>query len=77
MVNTKVFRVEGSFRMGHIDQSFSKEVAAPTPERAKELLQATLGSKHHVPRRLIKITRVIEVPIDQVEDPVVRHLVQG
>lgn len=69
----KVFRVTGTFHTGHHDQSFSKEIVADKDARARELILSLLGSKHAVPRRLIKITDVKEVPADQIEDAVVRH----
>lgn len=69
----KVFRIEGSFRTGHHDQPFRKELVADSEERARELLASLLGSKHGVPRRLIRVTKVTPVPLDQVQNAVVRH----
>ena len=69
----KVFRVTGSFRTTHHEQPFSKELVAPDAAKAKELAFSLFGSKHGVPRRLMKITDVTEVSLDKVEDPVVRH----
>lgn len=69
----KVFRVKGSFRTGHHDQPFSKELVADTDKRATEIMLSLIGSKHAAPRRLIKIESVTEVAADQIEDAVVRH----
>jgi large subunit ribosomal protein LX len=69
----RVFRVKGSFRATHHDQPFSKEVVAADGAAAKEYIFSLFGSKHGVPRRLMTIERVDEVPADQIEDPVVRH----
>lgn len=74
MPPSKVFRVTGTFHATHHDQNFSKEVVAATADGARERILATFGSKHRVPRRLIRIVSVTEVPLAQVEDPVVRHL---
>lgn len=69
----KVFRVTGSFRATHHDQTFSKEVVAESEGAAKEYILSLFGSKHGVPRRLIRVEGVREVPADQVEDAVVRY----
>ena len=41
---------------------------------AAAALQFGVGSKHAVPRRLIKIESAKEVPAAEVEDAVVRHM---
>lgn len=69
----KVFQIEGSFRTGHHDQPFRKEIVADSDAKARELLWSVLGSKHGVPRRLIRITYVKEISLDQVRSAVVRH----
>lgn len=70
----KVFRVTGTFYTGHHTQNFSKEIVAESEERARELIMSLIGSKHAVPRRLIKIASTKEVPAGEVEDAVVRHI---
>lgn len=69
----KVFRVTGNYRAIHHVQPFSKEVVADSDAAAKEHMLSLIGSKHGVPRRLITVEEVREVPADQVEDAVVRH----
>jgi ribosomal protein L20A (L18A) len=69
----KVYRVTGSYRTVHHDQPFSKEVVAKDEKAAKEHFFSLFGSRHGVPRRLIKFTACKEVAPDQVEDAVVRH----
>jgi ribosomal protein L20A (L18A) len=59
--------------MGHHKQPFSKEFATPTPEAARERCFSIFGSKHAVPRRLIKIDKVTEVALSDVQDAVVKH----
>ncbi len=69
----KVYRVTGTFEMGHLrHQPFSKEVAADSEDQAREVLLSDLGSKHGTPRRRIVIEGVSEVPPDEVSDPVAR-----
>lgn len=68
----KVFRVEGSFKMGHGQQVFAKEFAAASEDDARELCFSIFGSKHGVPRRLMRLNQITEVPLDDVIDPVVR-----
>ncbi|HEX9815738.1 MAG TPA: 50S ribosomal protein L18Ae [Candidatus Thermoplasmatota archaeon] len=70
----KVFRVTGTFYTGHHEQNFSKEIVAESEDRARELMLSLIGSKHAVPRRLIKITAVKEVPATDIQDAVVRHM---
>ncbi len=69
----KVFRVTGTFEMGRQrHQPFTKEVAADDEDRAREVLLSDLGSKHGTPRRRVVIASVVEVPPDQVTDPLAR-----
>lgn len=70
----KVFRVTGTFRTGHHDQNFSKEIVAESDARAKELMLSLIGSKHGSPRRLIKIESIKEVAPNEIQDAVVRHV---
>ncbi len=69
----KVYRVTGTFEMGRErHQPFTKEIAADDEERAREILLSDLGSKHGTTRRRITIASVVEVPPDQVRDPLAR-----
>lgn len=69
----KVFRVSGTYRTLHHVQNFNLEIVADTDARAREIALSMIGSKHGVPRRLIKIEGAKEVPPDQVESAAVRH----
>lgn len=69
----KVYRVTGTFEMGRQrHQPFTKEVAADSEERAREILLSDIGSKHGTPRRRVAIETVVELPPDQVTDPLAR-----
>ena len=72
----KAFRISGRFRMGRTWQPISKEVAAADEAAAREKLLSVLGSQHGVPRKYITISKVEEVPIDQLEDQAVKYAVE-
>jgi len=73
----KVFRVMGEIRKPNLKTSFRKEVVAIKPEHAVEKVYAELGSKHRVKRFHIKITGVEEVPLQEIENPLLKKLVVG
>ena len=73
----KVFRVMGEIRKPNLKTSFRKEVVAVKPEHAVEKIYAELGSKHRVKRFHIKITGVEEVPLQEIEDPLIKKLIVG
>lgn len=54
----KAFKVEGDFQMGRVRQNFTLEVIGTDDEAAREYAYADLGSRHGVPRRLVRITEV-------------------
>ena len=72
----KAFRASGRFRMGRNWQPFSKEIAAADEPAAREKVLSIFGSQHGVPRKYVTITKVEEVPIDQLEDHAVRYAVE-
>ncbi|MEM3579489.1 MAG: 50S ribosomal protein L18Ae [Candidatus Bathyarchaeia archaeon] len=73
----KVFRITGEIQKPNLKTSFKKEVIAVKPEHAVEKVYAELGSKHRVKRFHIKIVNVEEVPLEKIENPVLRKLVAG
>lgn len=73
----KAFVVRGTFRMARDWTRFAKEVAADTPEAAIERVLSDLGSKHGVKRYLVQVKDVIPIPLEQVQDPVVRFRMGG
>jgi len=77
MSEVKVFRVMGEIRKPNLKTSFRKEVVAIKPEHAVEKVYAELGSKHRVKRFHIKITGVEEVPLQEIENPLLKKLVAG
>ena len=72
----KAYKINGKFLMGEDWQYFTKEVIASNEKKAVELLLSDMGSKHRVKRRSISIKEVVEVPSDQIENPVVKYLME-
>jgi large subunit ribosomal protein LX len=77
MNEVKVFRVIGEIRKPNLETSFKKEVVAIKREHAVEKVYAELGSRHRVKRFQIKITKVEEVPPEDIENPLLKKLVTG
>ncbi|MDI6904845.1 MAG: 50S ribosomal protein L18Ae [Candidatus Bathyarchaeia archaeon] len=77
MSEVKVFRVIGEIRKPNLETSFRKEVIAIKPEHAVEKVYAELCSKHRVKRFHIKIVKVEEVPLQEIENPLLKKLVVG
>jgi large subunit ribosomal protein LX len=73
----KAFRVSGKFQMGYKEMTFVKEFALNDRKLVENKLYAELGSKHKVPRRLITIEKVEELPLEQVQDGYVRQKLGG
>ena len=73
----KVFRVMGEIRKPNWKTPFEKEVVALKPEHAIEKVYTELGSKHRVKRFHIKIDKVEEIALNEVEDPLIRKLLAG
>ena len=73
----KAYKVTGTFLMKDKWQDFNKEVAAENPAQAKEAILSDLGSKHRAPRKFIKVMKIDEIPLEQVEDSIVKWKVGG
>lgn len=77
MNEVKVFRVAGEIQKPNLKTPFRKEVVAVKPEQAVERVYTELGSKHKVKRFQIKIKDIAEVPLEEIEDPIIRKIVAG
>jgi len=77
MSEAKVFRVTGEIRKPNYQTSFRKEVRAVRPDDAVETIYTEIGSKHRVKRFQIKITKVEEVPPEEIESITIRKLTLG
>jgi large subunit ribosomal protein LX len=73
----KVFRVSGKICKPNLNTPFAKEVMASKTEHAVEKVYAEIGSKHRVKRCHIKISNTIEVPVDEIENAVLKKIVLG
>ena len=73
----KVFRVTGEINKPKLKTPFAKEVVVDKPEHAVEKVYAEIGSKHRVKRVHIKILSVEEVPLDEIENPILKKIVTG
>ena len=77
MIKLKVFRVTGEIRKPKLKTKFQKEVLAAKPEHAVEKVYAEIGSKHRVKRFYMKIMKVEEIPVEEIENPVLKKIVTG
>ena len=77
MNEVKVFRVIGKIRKPNFQTDFRKEVRALKPEDAVEKFYMLLGSKHRVKRFQIKISKVDEIALEDIEDNIMKKLTQG
>jgi len=73
----KVFRIIGEIRKPNLETSFRKEVIALKREHAVEKVYAELGSRHRVKRFHIEISKVEEVPPEEIENSLLKKLVAG
>jgi len=55
------FEVKGTFLMGEDWMPYTKVIAAPNENQAKERTFAVIGSKHNLKRRYIKVESVAPV----------------
>ncbi|HII99086.1 MAG TPA: 50S ribosomal protein L18a [Methanoregula sp.] len=58
MAAEQKFEVKGTFLMGEDWMPYTKVIAAPNENQAKERTFAVIGSKHKLARRYIKIDAV-------------------
>ncbi len=72
-----MYRVTGEIVKPNLRTTFNKEVRALKPEDATEKIYKELGSKHRAKRVQIRISKIEEVPPEEVEDPIMRRLTLG
>ncbi|GAB4306538.1 MAG: 50S ribosomal protein L18Ae [Methanobacteriaceae archaeon] len=73
-MKTKIFRIQGKFKMGENLQPFTKELKAIKKEDIYEKIYSEFGSKHGIGRNQIKIENISEISIDQAQDPVIKTM---
>ncbi len=72
----KAYRVKGVFLMGKVWQPFSKEVIGNDENEAVERLLSTIGSRHGVKRRMIKIKEIKEIDKEEIQDDMVKYMIE-
>ena len=76
-MKTKIFRIQGKFMMGNKFQPFTKELKAINENDIREKIYSEFGSKHGINRNKIVIEDIKEINADEVQDPLVKALIQG
>jgi large subunit ribosomal protein LX len=77
MSEVKVFRVTGKIVKPNLKTTFQKEVRALKSQDAAEKIYMELGSKHRAKRFHIRITKIEEISLDEIENPLVKELTRG
>lgn len=73
----KAFKVTGEINKPRLNTPFVKEVIAEKSEHAVEKVYSEIGSKHRVKRFQIKVSKVEEIPVEEIENPVLKKIVSG
>jgi large subunit ribosomal protein LX len=73
----KAFKVTGEINKPRLATSFVKEILADQSAHAVEKVYAEIGSKHRVKRHHIKIISSKEISADQIENPILKKIVNG
>lgn len=73
----KAYRVKGEFLMGGIFSPFNREIEAVDEDDAREKMLSLLGSEHRCKRNKIKVEAIVEVPLDEVEDQLIKARIEG
>lgn len=77
MNEVKVFRVIGEIKKPSFHTRFRKEIRALKPEDAVETVYKEIGSKHRAKRFQIKIAKVEEIWLEEIENPIIKKLTVG
>ena len=75
-MRTKIFRIQGKFMMGNAFQPFTKELKAISEKDIQEKIYSEFGSKHGINRNKIVIEDIKEISKDEVQDPMIKALVE-
>ena len=73
----KAYRVKGTFKMGDFNAPFNREIEAKDQKDAREKILSLFGSEHRCKRQYIKVEAIVELTLDEVEDPLIRARVTG
>lgn len=76
-MRTKIFRIQGKFMMGNAFQPFTKELKAIGEDDIREKIYSEFGSRHGINRNKVVIEDIKEISADEVQDPIIKALIQG
>ncbi|MGB9936735.1 MAG: 50S ribosomal protein L18Ae [Methanobacterium sp.] len=76
-MKTKIFRIQGKFMMGNAFKPFTKELKAINENDIREKIYSEFGSRHRINRNKIVIEDIKEISKDEVQDPMIKALIQG
>jgi len=71
----KIFRVTGKIYKPNLTTDFVREMMADKPEHAEERVYAEIGSRHRVKRCHMKVLTVEEVPVEEIQNPILKKIV--
>jgi large subunit ribosomal protein LX len=73
----KAFRVTGQINKPRLCTPFVRELIAEKSEHAVEKVYAEIGSRHRVKRYHIKISGAKEVTVDEIENPILKKMMEN
>ena len=73
----KAYRVKGKFLMRDTMSPFNREIEAMDEDDAREKMLSLLGSEHRCKRNKVNVESITEVPLDEVEDQLIRARIEG
>ena len=76
-MKTKIFRIQGKFMMGNTFKPFTKELKAISEADIREKIYSEFGSRHGINRNKIVIEDIKEISKDEVQDPLIKALIEG
>jgi len=77
IMKTRIFRVKGNFMMGEKSQPFTRELKAIKKEDVYEKIYSEFGSKHGIGRNKIYIKSIEEISPDEVQDPILKAILEA
>tara|TARA_B100001146_G_C16084994_1_gene392375 strand:+ start:82 stop:357 length:276 start_codon:yes stop_codon:yes gene_type:complete len=70
----QAYRVVGRFPNGRVNQQFTSDIVADSEDDARHRVLSSMGSRHRVSRRFIKIESISEIdPTDSAAAAVIAH----
>jgi len=73
----KAYRVKGEFLMRDTMSPFNREIEAMDEDDALEKMLSLIGSEHRCKRNKVKVESITEIPLDEVEDQLIKARIEG